>query len=151
MLEESARTSPAKLSWNGPLVFLGISISTIAGGYYTPSIGHVLLPLLGIGLLAVVLANHEKERSLIKARNVAIATVTSWKESGDDSGNKCEVKYEFLAADGKVYPGTGGSTRNLPKEGGCIPVFYRSENPNENAALACLYFYKFENDGTVKR
>lgn len=148
-LEQSARASRPRLSWNGPLVFSGIAISGIAGGYYTPSVGHVLLPLLAAALLAVVLAKHEKEKQLIAARTVAIATITSWKKSDDDSGNKTEVTYQFLAADGQVYSGTGGSTRNFPKEGGCIPVLYRAEDPKENTAMAALYFYRFPNDGTA--
>jgi hypothetical protein len=85
-----------------------------------------------------------KEKSILQNMASAIGEVIEQrKESSSDGGYDYEARYQFTAADGIIYVGnSGGTIKELPKQGGRIFIFYNKKNPRQNLPRELFWFYK---------
>ena len=133
-----------------------------AAGWIVAVLGSAAIALLARGLPAwiaecasvltamVGFYRLQKENALLTDYATAVATVSQRvKNDGVDGGYSYSVKYRFLGPDGKLYLGESGTTgKELPEEGGTLPVLYRRNDPGQNHALATFWFFRFTYTGT---
>jgi hypothetical protein len=89
-----------------------------------------------------------RERSIIRNRRTAVATVVAESQKPLEAGWVGSVRYRFSTDDGRIYTGKSGWIgRSLPHVGQTVPVLYKQSDPCINLALLDFRFYAFDFDG----
>ena len=84
-----------------------------------------------------------RERRIISAGAIAMATVTERLQTSDsDGGYNYECQYLFSTSNGDAYSGRCESTvRDFPERGYRIEVIYNRQNPGDNFPREMFWFY----------
>jgi Protein of unknown function (DUF3592) len=148
--ERLTRYSTAEFRVWVATVFVAMIIAGAFASVFAQGTTAVVAACLTVVTLAVGVGTLLKERRLLNDYKTAVATVSEWKRTdGVEGGYYYEVKYRFLASDGKLYIGSSGAcSRELPHEGETVPILYRANKPKENLTLASFLFYTFFYTGT---
>ena len=148
-MELMAQCASVTPRWGWVYFTLGLCVAGVAAWQLTAHKFPLSFSLLGLALFVVAVVRRHKESTYIDASNIAVATIYQWKKQDNDGSYTYCVKYQFVAQDGRMYLGKGWSTRELPREGQCIPILYRVENPPKSIPMAGFRYYRFSYDGSL--
>lgn len=148
-MEVAAQCASVTPRWGWIYFAAGLVVAGLTAWHFTAHYFPLTFSLFGLVLLVTAAVRRERETKYIDANTIAIATIYEWKKQDNDGSYTYYVKYQFAAQDGRMYIGKGWSSRELPREGKCIPVLYRREDPEKSIPMAAFRYYEFSYDGSL--
>jgi hypothetical protein len=100
----------------------------------------IFFALFCLALTGTLLALYRKERVLAEGHLVVSSTVT---ELRTGSRGRPNLKYEFVAIDGKQYRGQSDWGAQRVQVGSEVPVLYKPLDPAVNLPLPRFLFFSF--------
>jgi len=125
-----------------------VCVALVAIGLARHGVERALYPGLAIVCATTLIAEHWKERALVRDHKSALAVVTEYAIRLRGTPHLWQgvprIKYYFVANDHNVYTGEAGWNVRGLFHGAQLPVLYRSSNPGSNLPLQSFMFYSFQ-------
>ena len=123
----------------GIAVLLGVTLAFVAVTSKDTA-PRIFFALFCLALIGTVLALYRKESALAEGGLVVSGTVT---ELRTGSRGRPNIKYEFVAMDGKQYRGQSDWGAHRVQVGSEVPVLYKPLDPAVNLPLPRFLFFSF--------